>query len=238
MTHYFLSSHVYPCAIDDGAILLDARRNRYLGISAGAWRIISRTVALAPANDPIDDAAVAEEGDSRAEMQELLRAGILTTRATDGKSQCEQPAVAEDSLAANSVQVNPSINIGHVARFWLAFLMARIQLRFLRIEAIVNRLARDGRRLNDRTACPSVAQLRLHIERFRRLRLWAYSAAGVCLVDSLVLVEYLRRSGVPSTLVIGVKTKPFAAHAWVQCGSLVVNDKFERVRQYTPILGA
>jgi Transglutaminase-like superfamily len=38
-----------------------------------------------------------------------------------------------------------------------------------------------------------------------------------CLTRSLVLTALLARRGVGSTLVIGVRPDPFAAHAWVEC---------------------
>lgn len=42
-----------------------------------------------------------------------------------------------------------------------------------------------------------------------------------CLVRSLVLVRLLARRGIPSALVIGVTAEPaFAAHAWVETGSV------------------
>jgi len=37
-------------------------------------------------------------------------------------------------------------------------------------------------------------------------------------------------------LVLAVKLQPFAAHAWVQWQDLVVNDRVDAVRDFTPIL--
>jgi hypothetical protein len=73
---------------------------------------------------------------------------------------------------------------------------------------------------------------------FFRLRTWVYSACGSCLFDSLVLADFLTRFGAQPVLVLGVHTKPFAAHAWVQCGPWVLNDTVENVEQFVPILRA
>ena len=73
---------------------------------------------------------------------------------------------------------------------------------------------------------------------FRRLRPWAYRAREKCLLDSLVLTRFLHICDIPVTLVLGVAPKPFTAHAWVQFGSIVLNDKAEHVQMYTPILAA
>jgi hypothetical protein len=51
---------------------------------------------------------------------------------------------------------------------------------------------------------------------FRRVLCLQRSAATACL---------LKRYGFPAQLVIGVQQLPFAAHAWVEMGGLVINDK-------------
>ena len=51
---------------------------------------------------------------------------------------------------------------------------------------------------------------------FRRVLCLQRSAATACL---------LKRYGFPAQLVIGVQQLPLAAHAWVEMGGLVVNDK-------------
>ena len=44
--------------------------------------------------------------------------------------------------------------------------------------------------------------------------------------------------GIATQWLFGVRTWPFAAHCWLQIGNLVVGDRLERVRFYTPILAA
>jgi hypothetical protein len=41
---------------------------------------------------------------------------------------------------------------------------------------------------------------------------------------------------VPCTFVIGVATRPFVAHAWVQIAGSVLNDTVEHVQDFAPIL--
>jgi hypothetical protein len=71
---------------------------------------------------------------------------------------------------------------------------------------------------------------------FFKLRIWFYTADRHCLFDSLVLAVFLTRNGFPCTFVIGVSTKPFLAHSWVQIGDFVLNDTAEHVQTFTPIL--
>jgi Transglutaminase-like superfamily len=47
----------------------------------------------------------------------------------------------------------------------------------------------------------------------------------LCLQRSAATVCLLRQSGVPAQVVIGARQLPFKAHAWVEVGGRVVNDK-------------
>lgn len=46
-----------------------------------------------------------------------------------------------------------------------------------------------------------------------------------CLQRSAAAARMLRKHGFPAELVIGVQHIPFHAHAWVEIGGTVVNDK-------------
>jgi len=71
---------------------------------------------------------------------------------------------------------------------------------------------------------------------YQKLRPLIFTAHERCLHDSLALLHFLAAEGIVATWVIGVKTGPFGAHAWVQSGSLVLSDQHEQVRQFQPIL--
>jgi len=57
-----------------------------------------------------------------------------------------------------------------------------------------------------------------------------------CLPWSIAMADYLSRRRCFPDLVIGVKMKPFAAHAWVQLEGRVLSDRLDEVLPYTPIL--
>lgn len=69
---------------------------------------------------------------------------------------------------------------------------------------------------------------------WRSRRLW--SAEDRCLPRSLALAHLLREAGSGAKLALGVMGQPFAAHAWVQDGDVVLNDTLDHVRLFTPIL--
>jgi len=53
-----------------------------------------------------------------------------------------------------------------------------------------------------------------------------------CLQLSATYVCMLRRQGVPAELVIGVRTYPFQAHAWVELDGYILNDRLDYVSQF------
>ena len=58
--------------------------------------------------------------------------------------------------------------------------------------------------------------------------IWYWKEA-LCLQRSAATACLLRKYGVPAQMVIGAQQMPFKAHAWVEVGGQVVNDK-----PYTP----
>ena len=58
--------------------------------------------------------------------------------------------------------------------------------------------------------------------------IWYWKEA-LCLQRSAATACLLKKFGVPAQLVIGAQQMPFKAHAWVEVGGRVVNDK-----PYTP----
>lgn len=59
---------------------------------------------------------------------------------------------------------------------------------------------------------------------------------GECLYRAWLLRSYLAGRGLGSSWVFGVRTWPFAAHCWLQCGDLVLDDDPDRAALYAPIL--
>ncbi|MDH5823903.1 lasso peptide biosynthesis B2 protein [Luteimonas sp. RD2P54] len=57
-----------------------------------------------------------------------------------------------------------------------------------------------------------------------------------CLLDTLALRTFLARRRLTASIVFGVSPAPFAAHAWLQSGDLVLNETVSYARMHTPIL--
>lgn len=57
-----------------------------------------------------------------------------------------------------------------------------------------------------------------------------------CLLDSLALDSWLACEDLGCQLVFGVTVQPFVAHCWLQTQQAVLNDGYDRVSRFTPIL--
>jgi hypothetical protein len=64
------------------------------------------------------------------------------------------------------------------------------------------------------------------------------ASANRCLSRSLAMARRLAGLRCDALLVIGVRAQPFAAHAWVQSGDIVLNETPDEVSRYTPIFFA
>lgn len=111
--------------------------------------------------------------------------------------------------------------------------IATARLRLCGMAATVRHLVRCKQRLPRRAARGD--RLLQTVSAYSRLRYIA-TESDQCLPRSVAVAGRLAAIGLPAVLVIGVKLQPFAAHAWVQSGEWLANDRIDVVRDFTPIL--
>jgi hypothetical protein len=230
-----LAPHVYACHSDDQVILLDLLRDKYLAVGGPQMRNLSSAVdgwpAGAAADTPVSPA------DLRTLTTRLLSQGLLTDQRL-GYARLPSASLEEatSTLSDHDVEQEPLIGPRRLFRFLLSTAAAAASLRFRSLLAVVRaaaarraRLARDSEPLPLEAARNAVAA-------FERMRPLVFTARDKCLFDSLALVSFLAHEEMFPRWVIGVKTRPFAAHSWVQSEGVVLNDLHDHVRAYTPIL--
>jgi hypothetical protein len=234
-TACFLSTHAYVCEVDDGAIILDLRNNTYLGINAQHLHNIRDRIGNWPDSERREQ-EVGLNGICGSEdlIADLLNRGILTTSPT-----CRQASLAENPTMALTVasysEPRRRIPLAHVAGFCIAFTATTWCFRRKRLPVLLDWLRRRQSSIH-RTHTATREETQRRLASFLWLRTWCYTAQRRCLFDSLALSVYLTRGMVPCTFVIGVATKPFLAHSWVQFGESVLNDTAEHVQDFKPIL--
>ena len=242
---YFLAPHVYPCVTDDHVVLLDLQRDKYLGLARDQMAALAGHVAGWPALSVTPpDARRVQEPDERpahagaeALINKMLAAGMLTTDPAVGKDASPvQVPRAESPLVEEDLEARPEVKFTDVVRFLAASALTALALKCRPIEAVVHRVKARKARGRESVAALDGAVAQRAVAAFIRLRPLLFGAQDACLFDSLALVRYLAWYKVYPTCVIGVQTKPFGAHCWVQEANIVFNDAPEYVRRFTPIL--
>jgi Transglutaminase-like superfamily len=234
---YYLSKHIYFCEFGDGTIFLDLRTNRYFAIKSHDMLALRQYVhGFAGNHASVLPPGESHEGSADAIIHRLLANGVLTHSAADGKP-ASSVVLSIDPHPRASGSTGPlCVTALHVLNFLRSLLHASISIRSSRVGTFLA----DHRAVKlDRSTSPTSRPLErvdqlLRI--FNHLRLWAYTATDACLLDTLTLADFLRRYGLTSTVVIGVRTSPFGAHAWAQWESFVLNDTPDHVRRFRPLL--
>lgn len=229
-----LATHVRACRIDDQVILLDLRRGKYIGVAGPQLRSLANEVEGWPGFSPRpQDHALTPAIDGASGP--LLSQGLLTRhRATPSTDGSVPEATA--SLDFQSLHERSSDSTRRVCRFVYSTTIAAFWLRCRSLHAIATAVAARRDRTRTSPTSTSIELLCQTATAYERLRPFVYTSQDKCLRDSLALTSFLQREGLVAHWVIGVKTRPFGAHSWVQSDTMVLNDQHDHVRQFTPIL--
>jgi len=232
MFEYKLGPHIHHCHLDEGLVILDIRTQKYLALPPDYRRAFH--LSTNRTSDGYTESDCQPDGDA---LKSLLEAKILVPPGAAGR-----PAVPANLQATASMMDTaftggrPIIRPGDTLIFLRAALMSAYKLKWTNLEHVLDGIKESKSLLSKNRVEFTTDGARVLFEAFRWHRLWTYSAAGQCLFDSLALTLFLQRKRLPATFVMGVRSKPFSAHAWVQWKGTVVNDNLEHVQRYTPIL--
>jgi len=230
-----LAPHVRACHVDGQVILLDLRRNRYVGVGSRHLSVLGKQVKDWPVT-PVSSVGDADAAATKPVMQRLLTQGLLTSHASNHNTDSAVDE-ATSSLDFEGVTTESIINARRIGRFLQSVTVTSLRLRFRSLYGIERTL--NARRARHQAAladgAPREAMFGVAAA-YDTLRPFALTARDKCLQDSLALIDFMASERLFPRWVIGVKTRPFAAHSWVQCGGAVLNDQHEHVRRFRPIL--
>ena len=238
MCAYRLAPSVHLRVSEDGAVFLNLLRDEFFGLDTQQTRALSSLLAH-PDDSCHSDNALTELA------QTLCSSGLLESTdsaaspaqglpaATGAVSGFPIPSARCELLPWERMGA-PSIRPHHVLAFVKAW---RRAAHFVQ----PGRLARavDRARLRKRSTTEEdfhVPTARRLLSAFYHMRAFAYGKRAQCLLDSLVLLEFLAMYGVHPTWIIGVKIRPFASHSWLQYRHYVLNGTAAYVRAYLPII--
>ena len=238
---YYFSNHASGCETAEGAIFLDFRSGKYLGVPADKLVALRRCIRGWPA--PADALTAVPEplpDDSMSILTELLQKELLTQSPPE-----QSPVQPQDVPTPTEALPDDRHDTASEAfRLWLTVTLLLsiayvwVNLKLNRLETVIQHIQSLKRRAEFHEQLPEAARLRTIVSHFRRVSLWIYSRRNQCLFDSLVLTRFLYWHKIVPTLVFGVSTKPFAAHAWVQVSDVMLTDAVELALQTTPIFAA
>jgi hypothetical protein len=207
---------VFACIADGQLVILNVPADRYLMLPPEAEASLLRLVRDQPA-EPADQAV----------WERLCTSGLILQ-----KSPQATLALCEAITPLRSL-LDDGWTPSGASPVWLAgvrALTAGARLKMNGLEGALRRM----------TAVPApttddLDHVMAHAAAFAELRL-AIRALDRCLPLSIALATIARRQHRDVRLVLGVRCHPFCAHAWVQLGATVLNDRLDTVRSFTPIL--
>jgi hypothetical protein len=237
MQRYWMAAHVQACATPAGVILLDLKRDRYLGLGLSESVSLGRHVQ----DWPVIRSETVLQGTPCEELCATLLADGILSRERPASTTLSATTVdmgAEFVSVGDEIEVSAPIRARDVANFLMAYGSAACSLRFRSFLKVVESVRRTKRRRAQQGLClpPDSTHTAALVDRFRRLRTFAFTAEGHCLLHALTLVKFLGCYGCYPDWVIGVAAQPFGAHAWVQWHSYLLDTNPEKVCRYTPIL--
>lgn len=218
---YVLRDDVTFCRVAGKHLFLDLNEDRYFGLSFLADRRFEALVA---------------GGEAMANIPQCL-AGLLISedchnpQSFVGLSPCRLPDQPTSTALDELADVGPSIrSIG----MWSMLASTAWHLRRRNLKGLIADI-----RARKASGAVSPEDPR----NFTLQAIWALQVARTlvtaenrCLLRSISLARYLANHGVEANLIFGVKLGPFSAHSWVQTDDRLLNDRYEIVRVYTPIL--
>jgi len=213
MKTHLVPKWVHLCFTNDGAVFLDLRRDQYFGLDGTSARVLR---SLVDGDDSATCATLAVE---------LVARGLLTEDPRTARLLTPTRIVIPDCAFADSeIDGRPAVTVRHALVLIRIALTVWAALRLGSIEYAVERLSRIKAR--QRAACTlNPRRTEELIAVFLHLRPLLFVSRERCLLNALILAEFLQRNRVNAMCVFGVTTLPFAAHSWVQTEDLIATEE-------------
>jgi hypothetical protein len=232
----FLSDHSYCCELDDGAIILELATGTYVGIHAECLPDLQGCIRNWPNSRGTNGCATRTMTKASENLiAALLARGILTTSPTPQRLSTIALPVAALTIPGSAATWRWA-SIMFIPKFVIALLTVVRRHSDKNLVVLLDWIRKRQSAIGFGGHAATLEDAGKLLASFFRFRVWFYTANRRCLFDSLILSVFLTKHLIPCTFVIGVSTKPFLAHSWVQIGEFVLNDTTEHVQTFAPIL--
>ncbi len=215
-----LNPDISFCELDGQLFLLDIQHDRYFQLSK-TLELAFRTYLRAPDNSSLDAEGLVKYG--------LLLHGPVVPITSAPVLPPPGQSVLERSC------IGTYTDFGLIRDVFLALAVTYWQLKRRPLKSILQALS-DYRQVKAKPFIKTQPEQQLvdAASAFNHLRPFV-PIRTCCLIDSLSLVRFLAKQGLYSHLVMGVACDPFSAHAWVQQGSLLLNETLGTALAHVPI---
>jgi hypothetical protein len=218
-----LNTDVSFCELDGRLFFLDLAKDRYFQLSEAMERKFLGYLE-SPDGPNVD---VSELG------RHHLLAGIPSIPADGSASEISPP----DQSALEPPCTDTRVSLDAVLDVFLIVAMTYWQLKTMRLKPVLQALSEYRRsRTSPPLACEAECQRRLRgaAAAYNRVRRYV-PIETCCLIDSLSMVRFLAKRHLRAHVVMAIACDPFSAHAWVQLGSLVLNETLGAAQAHVPI---
>ncbi|MEN5059994.1 lasso peptide biosynthesis B2 protein [Luteimonas sp. TWI1416] len=214
-----VSESISFCELDDRLFFLDLGRDRYFQLSETLERRF-RQHLHAP--------------DDTTSLERLIEQGLCP-----GTAPVRNEIVAVEQSVPELTQSPARVRLDTARDIGLAVLATYRRLTTQPLGQVLNdltsyRCAKVSRPSSDYRDAEEERRLIEAADAFNLVRPYIPIATS-CVIDSVSMIRFLAKRGLHAHLVMGVACDPFSAHAWVQCGSLVLNDSIGSVQGHVPI---
>jgi hypothetical protein len=216
---YALRPGTHFCDVGDRLVFLDLAADRYFCLSRHAEAAFRRLTGPGHRSSALDPA-----------IDVFVRGGLLVPISGEiGPAPCRAPPIPTVSALD---ACRPKASMPHLVAALGGLVATTAALRLFGLKAILDSLARAKAHVQLEELHDDVAAVAAAFQQTARLA----RSHDRCLPRSVAVARRLVELGSGVHLVIGVQLRPFAAHCWAQTGECIVNDRFDQVRAYQPIL--
>jgi hypothetical protein len=217
--YWQLLPHATICVASDRLVLLDRRQDRYFMVPEGiSGSVIAWLTGEASRTAP--DALV-----------NLLKIGEALQPGDPQPSNAERFEISVPETLAAGMAHSGIDRSSHLPAIIILVLCTWLGLRSRGFDHMLRRRGRQSFHGTSATGAAAFARIAAY-DRARRY----VPVARNCLLDSLAQYRWLARNGIGCRLVFGVTGAPFAAHCWLQTDEAILNDTYEHVSRFTPIM--
>lgn len=223
---YRLREDLSCCDVDGHLIFLDTAQDRYFKLADPLEKAVRRFQAYEDvASTLLEDLVTARI---------LVKAPGLETHTAIADIRRPTLSAIEHPIAITGHRPSPTVVFEVMVIIWST-------RRQLKARALKTNLDEASAYRDRKTSAPEVA-IPTALEDKLLQASWQFANARryvpiepICLLDSLALLRFLSRRGLPANIVFGVTWEPFAAHCWVQAGDIVLNETLSDANAHTPI---